>query len=263
MTYDIYQVDAFADRVFEGNPAALVPMEDYPADRVLLQIAQENNLSETAYIINQGRGSYKIRWFTPGGEVALCGHATLAAAYVIWHELGDSHKELVLDSPSGPLSARRLADEAILIGLPADHPTKIDRDHPIATYLGCDIVELWRGRDDLIAVVDGEATVRSVTPNYRQIAELDARGVIITSRGASTDIVCRSFYPAYGIDEDPVTGSAHSVLTPLWTKTLRTNVFTSEQVGPRGGKVECIYRGSSVALIGQAALYMRGQIYVP
>lgn len=262
MMYPIYQVDAFASKVFGGNPAAVVIVDTYPDDAMLQAIAAENNLSETAYLLAKGHDRYDLRWFTPKAEVALCGHATLAAAHVAWEELGHAAKTLVFDTKSGPLIVNKLS-AGYLLDVPSDHPRKIPMPSAIHTMLGTQISAVYQGRDDLLCVAADQAAVSAARPDYRAIAELDTRGVVLTSRATDTDICCRCFYPALGINEDPVTGSAHAALTALWTFELRQNVLTSEQLSLRGGHLTCIYKGDRIAILGDAVTYLRGQIELP
>lgn len=261
MTYTMYQVDAFADRAFTGNPAAVVILPSFLPDAILLAIAEENNLSETAFVIKQADGLYDLRWFTPQAEVRLCGHATLASAHVVRHHLDDTSPSLRFNTLAGQLVAQA-HDGKIMITLPADHPRPVAAIPHIADLLSCAVTQLYRGIDDYIAMVASIDELRDLTPDLRGIASLDSRGLIVTCRDGGTDIACRCFYPALGVDEDPVTGSAHASLIPLWTTIVNTNVFTSRQLSARGGHVDCVYKGDTVALLGGAYTYLEGTISI-
>ena len=259
----LYQVDAFTDRLFGGNPAAVVPVPDFPADPLMQSIAAENNLSETAFVVIRGKGKFDIRWFTPTQEVRLCGHATLAAAHVLFKS-GDKDLEklrfrttsagTITVVPAGEPGAYRLT-------FPADVPEKAKSSKKVRGALaGLKPREVYRGTDDLVVVLKNEEQVRSLDPNFHIVAQLKRRGLIVTAPGDEVDFVSRCFYPAYGIDEDPVTGSAHTVLTPLWAEKLQKKALTARQISPRGGTLHCELRGKKVRLTGRAVTYLAGQI---
>lgn len=258
----VYQVDAFTSTVFAGNPAAVCPLEEWLDDHTLQAIAAENNLSETAFLVPE-RDDYAIRWFTPLVEVSLCGHATLASAYVAFEKLGVPGAELVFRSRrSGCLPVRRAAD-LLMMELPVRLPRPIDDPPDIAGALGVLPQDAFTSEEgDLLVVLASEAEVRAVSPDLGQIAAWPYRGVIVTAPGDDCDFVSRFFAPAVGVPEDPVTGSAHCVLAPYWGERLGRRELLARQVSRRGGELMCEHRGHRVGIAGHAALYMEGTIYV-
>jgi PhzF family phenazine biosynthesis protein len=259
MRLRLYQVDAFADRLFAGNPAAVVPLERWLPDAALQAIAMENNLSETAYLVPQGE-RFALRWFTPAREVDLCGHATLAAAFVAYGPLGFAADRICFDTASGELTVTR--DGAWLwMDFPADPPAPVEAPLALAQGLGAMPREVL-GATDYLAVFDSEDEIHALAPDFRTLAQLERRGVIATARGRDADFVSRFFAPKYGIDEDPVTGSAHCTLAPFWAARLGRRELTGQQVSKRGGVVRCVDRGTRVRLGGQAVSYLEGEIVV-
>ncbi len=259
----IYQVDAFADAVFTGNPAAIVPLDAWLTDEIMQKIAMENQLSETAFFVRTESG-FDLRWFTPVFEVDLCGHATLAAAHVIFSELGTAGEEIVFETRSGVLKVENVSG-GYRMDCPVDEISVVSDDQ-VSSALGISVVELYRGKDDFLAVVANEGEVRALTPDFRRLAELDARGVIVTARADAADncdFVSRCFFPKYGIDEDPVTGSAHKTMAPYWSGELGRRKLRALQISLRGGQVGCEVVGSRVALSGSAVTFLRGEIEVP
>lgn len=257
MELAIYQVDAFAERVFEGNPAAVVPLESWLDDDVLAAIANENNLSETAFLVPDGE-RYQLRWFTPEAEVDLCGHATLASAHVLFEHLGYTGEEIVFDSRSGELRVARVD-----IGLELDFPAVRQREFGIpdglAEALGGSPRQAFEGAD-CMAVFGSEAEVRALSPDFRALARMPGRGVIATAPGDEVDFVSRCFFPQLSVDEDPVTGSAHCQLAPYWAERLGRDEMIACQVSARGGIVRCRVAGKRVKLAGPAADYLDGTI---
>lgn len=262
--YPIYQVDAFTDAVFSGNPAAIVPLDAWLPDEVMQQIAMENQLSETAFFVPDGE-KFQLRWFTPTVEVDLCGHATLATAHVILTELKKKSDEVVFSSRSGDLPVRKLED-GYTMDFPSDEVTATS-DELLSESLGAEVRELFRGRHDYLAVLKDEGEVRGLTPDYRKLAGLDARGVLVTAPAADPssdiDFVSRCFFPRTGIDEDPVTGSAHTTMAPFWSARLARNRLRAFQCSKRGGVVDCEVRGERVFLSGNAVTFLRGEISLP
>jgi PhzF family phenazine biosynthesis protein len=273
----IYQVDAFASRPFSGNPAAVVPLDEWLPDALMQEIARENNLSETAFFTPQG-ADFHIRWFTPGGEVNLCGHATLASAYVLFHELGYVRDQILFDSASGPLRVSREAaapsaagtaqsrDGAeiaarLTLDFPAWPPQPL-ADYPpaLAQALNCEILGVHEHRD-LLVELDNEATVRNLHPDFGLLGEL-RQCVIVTARGAVADFVSRFFAPHLGIDEDPVTGSAHTQLVPFWGARLHKNELYARQLSKRGGDLWCTWAGERVTIGGTCAFFLKGTISI-
>lgn len=255
-----YQVDAFADRVFAGNPAAVVPLEDWLDDRLLQAIAEENNLAETAYFVRTGE-RFHLRWFTPTTEVDLCGHATLASAFVLFSAMGYGAGEIVFDTRSGPLTVRR-DGEALVMDFPAQPPQPCEADFgQFEAALGARPVEILAGPDYFV-VLESQAAVAALRPDMALLSKLDRRGVIVTAPGETVDFVSRFFAPKYGIPEDPVTGSAHCALAPYWSTKIGKTRLQARQISKRSGDVSCALRGDRVLLGGQAALFMVGEIRV-
>jgi PhzF family phenazine biosynthesis protein len=261
MTQDlpIYQVDAFASEVFAGNPAAVCPLEAWLPDAVMQAIAAENNLSETAFLVKQGEG-YDLRWFTPAIEVDLCGHATLASAYVIAEHLAPDLDRVVFQSRSGPLTVTRQGD-LFTLDLPSMAPERDEVGPELVAALGTSPTELWRA-DKSMAVLADEAAVRAVDPDLAKVAALPGDGLIVTAPGDDCDFVSRYFAPHAGIPEDPVTGSAHCVLTPYWARRLDRQKLSARQVSARGGELTVEDRGERVLVSGKVAPYLEGRIHV-
>ena len=261
MEISLYQIDAFANQLFGGNPAAVCPLDDWLPDSLMLKIANENNLSETAFFVSQGT-DFQIRWFTPAIEVDLCGHATLATAHLIFSELGSSQERINFHSKSGPLSVAK-KDNNYIMNFPTDSLKKIDNIPKVLLEgLGILPTELYKGKDDYLAILPSEKNIIDLKPNFTKIAQLDARGLIVSARGLETDFVSRCFYPAAGINEDPVTGSAHTTMTPYWAKKLNKKLLTALQLSERGGQVQCEFLDDRVNLGGTAVTYLKGKIYL-
>lgn len=265
--FTLYQIDAFTEKLFSGNPAAIIPLDDWCPDELLQQIATENNLSETAYFIPADNiatdGGYNLRWFTPVAEVDLCGHATLAAAFVIFTELVTDTDIVRFDSRSGPLTVRRIGDQ-LCMDFPAIVTDAIETPTGLAEALGCEIKSAGIARGlDYVIEVESESTIRHLRPDFHALRAFDkARGIIVTSAGKSCDFVSRFFAPNLGVDEDPVTGSAHCALAPYWSERLSKTELKAQQLSARGGNVECRVTGDRVELIGSAVKYLEGQIRI-
>lgn len=260
--HTLYQIDAFTDQLFAGNPAAIIPLKDFWPDTLLQNVAVENNLSETAFIVPNDTG-YDLRWFTPAAEVDLCGHATLGAAFVVFTELNTSLDVVHFASRSGRLSVRREGD-VLCMDFPAITTDPIDVPDGLPAALGCEIRKagIARGLDYLIEV-ESESVVRSLKPDFTALRSFDAaRGIIVTAAGETCDVVSRFFAPRFGVDEDPVTGSAHCALAPYWSERLAKSELSAQQLSPRGGKILCRINGDRVDLVGQAVKYLEGQIIV-
>ncbi len=252
-----YQVDAFATRAFEGNPAAVCPLDSWLDDALLQAIAGENNLSETAFFVPSEKG-YRLRWFTPVKEVDLCGHATLATAHILFEKLGYAQPVIRFETRSGDLFVKKKG--ALLeMDLPACPPTPCTLPDLLADGLGRRPLEVWAA-DDYLAVFDSEATVRAITPNQALLGQLGLRCVVITAPGTEVDFVSRVFGPKFGIPEDPVTGSAHCALAPYWGKRLGKDVLSARQVSRRGGNVGCELKSDRVLLSGAAVTVMESDI---
>jgi PhzF family phenazine biosynthesis protein len=260
MKLPLYQVDAFASRVFAGNPAAVVPLERWLDDATLQAIATENNLSETAYFVG-GEGRYHIRWMTPASEVDLCGHATLASGWVVLNRLERGRTEVTFDSRSGPLLVRA-EGERLALDFPSRPPEPADGSlDAVAAALRARPSALLASRDYL-AVFGTEDEVRALRPDMALTAALDRMAVIATAPGRDCDFVSRFFGPAVGVPEDPVTGSAHSTLVPYWSQRLSKRQLYARQVSARGGELWCEDRGARVAIAGRAVPYLEGTIEI-
>lgn len=252
-----YQVDAFATRVFEGNPAAVCPLDAWLDDALLQSIAGENNLSETAFFVPTERG-FHLRWFTPTAEVDLCGHATLASAHVLFEILGYAKKQIRFETRSGELVVE--SDDGLLaMNFPARVPVSCAAPEALIEGLGHPPLEVMAG-DDYIAVFESEEMVRSLSPNFSKLQELDLRGVVATAPGAEVDFVSRFFAPKLGVPEDPVTGSAHCELAPYWAKRLGKDTLEARQVSKRGGNLRCELQANRVILAGRAVTFMVAEI---
>jgi predicted PhzF superfamily epimerase YddE/YHI9 len=257
MRIPIYQIDAFTDRLFGGNPAAVCVLDRWPADSLLQSVAAENNLSETAFLVG-GNGRYQLRWFTPKVEVDLCGHATLAAAYVVFREIEQALREVIFDSRSGELRVSR-ENELMTMDFPASHGTICDCPDLLTEGLGRNPLEVRRDAMYLCIFAD-EEDIRALQPDFSALAELDTLGVIVTAPGRSVDFVSRMFAPRVGIPEDPATGSAHCLLTTYWAARTGKTRFTARQLSSRGGELECELRGERVLISGRAVKYLQGEI---
>jgi PhzF family phenazine biosynthesis protein len=255
----IYQVDAFASSVFSGNPAAICPLEAWLPDDTLQSIATENNLSETAYFV-QKDGRFELRWFTPGCEVDLCGHATLASAHVLFTELGYGGDTLRFETKSGELVVRREGDR-LAMDFPSRPPQPVTPAPELLNALGGDVVEVLAARDYMVRY-GSEREVRALSPNLEALKNIDRFAVIVTAPGDGCDFVSRFFAPAKGVPEDPVTGSAHCTLIPYWAGKLGKTELHARQVGRRGGELFCKLAGDRVVISGHAALFLRGRILV-
>lgn len=254
-----YQIDAFASRVFEGNPAAICPLQAWLPDAVMQAIAMENNLSETAFFVQTGE-TFHLRWFTPVHEVRLCGHATLASAYVIFTILNARQDTIVFDTLSGPLSVTR-RDDWLEMDFPAQVPVACAIPQAVYDAFELQPVACLKAVD-YIVVFDDENFVRQVQPHIHALLPLDLRGVAITSPSSEYDFVTRFFAPHYGINEDPVTGSAFTQLVPYWAEQLGRQAFAAKQVSRRGGLVRCALAGERVRIAGQAVQFLEGMIEV-
>lgn len=255
-----YQIDAFTDHLFGGNPAGICPLSEWLPAETMQKIALENNQAETAFFVG-GEGRYHIRWFTPAVEVDLCGHATLASAYVIFRLLGYGGARIELDSRSGRLSVRRDGDR-LTLDFPADVTAPVAGPEPLVRGVGVAPLEAYKGKTDYMLVYGAEEDVAGMKPDFALIAGVPARGVIVTAPGRATDFVSRFFAPQVGINEDPVTGSAYTTLTPYWAGKLGRTELTAAQLSPRGGRLWCRLSGDRVEISGQARAYLKGEIEI-
>lgn len=264
MQLKLYQVDAFTERTFGGNPAAVVPLEDWLPDATMQAIALENNLSETAFFVPRGDGGFDLRWFTPLIEADLCGHATLGTAWVLFNRLGHADEAVTFHTRSGPLTVARDGDR-LAMDFPAQPPAREPAEiGDVAGALGV-APEAVFAAPYALAVLDSEETVRAVRPDFRRVAGLDIPELIVTAPGAEggdCDFVSRFFAPTGGIDEDPVTGSAHCILIPYWAERLGKTEMFARQVSARGGALWCALKGDRVSIAGYGAPYLEGTITV-
>ncbi|MDT8886184.1 PhzF family phenazine biosynthesis protein [Aquirufa sp. LEPPI-3A] len=261
MKIPIYQVDAFTNERFKGNPAAVCPLDVWLPDAVMQNIAAENNLAETAFIVPNGN-EVEIRWFTPTVEVDLCGHATLASAYVLFNELGFVGDQInFISHRSGPLSVTKNGT-ILALNFPVDSLLEIpvQAEHAIGLSHAPHIV--FKGRTDYLFVYDSEAEILALQPDFELLKSHDVRGIIVTAPGETTDFVSRFFGPACGVNEDPVTGSAHTTLTPYWAGVFGKTELTARQLSQRTGDLTCKLLGDRVEIAGEAVLYLRGVIEV-
>lgn len=261
MKLKIYQVDAFADKVFTGNPAAVVPLEKWLSEDLMQKIAAENNLAETAFFVQNEKGFY-IRWFTPTDEVPLCGHATLASAYVMFEILQYKEDKIVFECKSGILEVTKDMDW-LTLNFPVNALQKVDLNHDFEKAFGVNPVEMYQsnGGYDLLVFASDEEVI-NMKANFSEILKWDAKAVVVTSQGKDFDFVSRMFAPKIGVNEDPVTGSAHTRLIPFWSGRLGKTEMLAKQVSQRGGVLKCKMLGDRVEMSGQAILYLTGEIYI-
>lgn len=257
----LYQVDAFTDTLFSGNPAAVCMLDSRIDEKMMQCIGSENNLAETAFVVPRGK-DYEIRWFTPTVEVDLCGHATLASAFVLFNLLGYTEPSInFYSSKSGLLTVRRNG-ELLMMDFPTDRLELLseEKNTEIEKCIGMKPIETYKGKMDYITVIEQESELESLQPDLNEISKLKARGLVVTAKGSQVDFVSRFFAPQSGIPEDPVTGSSHTSLLPLWSERLSKTVFTARQCSKRGGQLVCEYQGDRCMIGGKARLYMTGEI---
>jgi predicted PhzF superfamily epimerase YddE/YHI9 len=261
MKITIYQVDAFTNERFKGNPAAVCPLDSWLSDAVMQNIAAENNLAETAFIVPSG-DHYEIRWFTPTVEVDLCGHATLASAYVLFNELGFVGDQIKFHSPrSGSLTVSRTGS-ILALNFPVDTLSELFLSPEFAIGLSQAPVKVFKGKTDYLFVYDSQAEILALQPDFEALKAHPVRGIIVTAPGETTDFVSRFFGPACGVNEDPVTGSAHTTLTPYWASVLGKTELSARQLSHRTGDLNCKLLGDRVEIAGEAVLYLRGEIEI-
>jgi PhzF family phenazine biosynthesis protein len=258
----IFQVDAFTEKLFSGNPAAVCILEKWLSDEMMQSIAAENNLAETAFIVSKDNG-FEIKWFTPAVEVELCGHATLASGFVLFNCLDYSGNEITFYSrESGVLKVSKQGNN-LFLDFPTDSLNSNKEFETLKKCIGIQPVEIFKGKMNYVAIVENEGLVRNLSPDFVEIEKLDAFGLIVTSKGNEVDFVSRFFAPQCGINEDPVTGSAHTSLIPLWSNKLDKKEMVARQLSRRGGKLICSYNGDRCLIGGEAQLYLIGEIYIP
>lgn len=260
-TLSIYQVDAFTDHVFGGNPAAVCILNHWLPSSIMQNIALENNLSETAFLVKESE-QYHIRWFTPTVEVDLCGHATLAAAHVLF----ENHLVLGVEidffsQRSGLLQVQKTENDWLTLNFPADYLTDVHHDEGLIAPFSIAPQKIYKGKTDYLMIYQKEGEVSALAVDFAALAKLDCRGVIVTAKGDNVDFVSRFFAPQSGVDEDPVTGSAHTTLTPYWSKVLGKKVLTAQQISSRMGVLKVEDAGDRVKISGTAITYLKGKIY--
>jgi len=261
MVIPLYQVDAFTSELFRGNPAAVCLLDSWPEDPLLQAIAAENNLSETAFLV-PADSDYELRWFTPGTEVALCGHATLASAYVLFEQLAWPGESIsFLTRMSGTLHVSRRED-LFELDFPTTPVASITPPPVLEEALGVTVEHVFSAGEDVMVVLDDEQQVKDLRPHLTLLSSIECRGVIATAPAAAVDFVSRFFCPRVGIDEDPVTGSAHCALTPYWSERLGKNEMQARQISARGGELYCANAGDRVTIAGRAVLYLSGTILI-
>ena len=259
MKLPIYQIDAFAEQAFEGNPAAVIPLDEWLSDKVMQALAEENNLAETAFFVPSNSG-FDIRWFTPNKEVKLCGHATLASAFVLFNILGYRADKIEFNSLSGPLSVSK-NNELLTLNFPSQIPEECEIPENIVKGLGRRPAECLRN-EDFVVVFENEEEVASIVPDHNYLKQVELRGVIVTAPSQEYDFIARFFAPKYGVPEDPVTGSAYTQLVPYWSNKLGKYKLNAKQISSRGGKLFCELDGDRVLISGKAIKYLEGEIEI-
>jgi len=261
MRLKMYIVNAFAESTFGGNPAAVIPLREWLTEDLMQQIAMQNNLSETAFIIPQ-EDDFAVRWFTPAVEVALCGHATLASAHVLYDHLVYKKDKISFHSKSGLLHVSKKDDGRLTLDFPADSVEKTALVPSIEQGLKTKPLEVYKGSTDYMVVLENQTAIEKLAPDFKILAQLKSRGIIATSKGDETDFVSRCFFPQSGIDEDPVTGSAHTVMAPYWANKLGKEKLTAIQLSKRKGYLECEMKADRVLISGNAKTYLEGDIFI-
>lgn len=261
MKLKIYIVNAFAETTFGGNPAAVIYLREWLTEDLMQKIAAQHNLAETAFIIPQ-EDDYAIRWFTPEVEVALCGHATLASAHVFYDHLGYKKDKITFHSQSGPLYVSQRNDGKLTLDFPADKATEAQSLPAFEQGLKVKPLKVYKGSTDYMVVLENQQAIENLSPDFRILAQLKARGIIVTAKGNEADFVSRCFFPQSGIDEDPVTGSAHTTLAPYWAAQLGKDRLSAIQLSKRKGYLECEIAGNRVLISGNAGTYLEGDIFI-
>ena len=257
---NIYQVDAFTNAIFKGNPAAVCPLENWISDNLMQNIALENNLSETVFFVKK-ESQFEIKWFTPTCEVDLCGHATLAAAHIIFSELNYLNEIIEFSSKSGILTVQKNKDWYTL-NFPSEEIKEIETPLVLKEALNVPILKTYLGKWKLLVVLENEEVIQQLTPNFSKLATLDSSGIIVTAKGNSVDFVSRFFAPKIGINEDPVTGSAHTLLIPYWSKKLSKTNLEAVQLSKRTGYLKCKYLGKRIEMSGNAITFLKGKLTI-
>jgi PhzF family phenazine biosynthesis protein len=261
MELKVYIANAFAENKFGGNPAAIVPLREWLSEDLMQQIAMQNNLAETAFIIPQGN-DYHIRWFTPAVEVKLCGHATLASAHVFFNHLGYNKDRITFHSKSGPLHVQKRSDGKITLDFPADEPVETKNPDAIEHGLNVKPLAVYKSSFDYMVVLNSQSEIENLSPDFNLLKTLPSRGTIVTAKGDDADFVSRCFFPQSGIDEDPATGSAHTVMVPYWAKKLGKTRLSAIQLSKRKGYLDCELDGNRVLMSGNAHTYLVGEFFI-
>ena len=260
MRLELFQVDSFTNKIFEGNPAGVIFSEFLP-NEVMQKIALENNLSETAFVSEQGN-DYRIKWFSPLMEIDLCGHATLAAAHIYFTEINrDADSITFISSKNGSLEVTR-KNNYLYLNFPVDQYAPISIDDDLINMIGETPIEAFKGRDDIMCIFEDESIIYNIEPNKSLLKLFPVRGLIVSAKSLDYDFVSRCFFPITGVDEDPVTGSAHTTLTPYWAKQLGKDSLLAKQVSSRGGELKCVLEGDRVIIGGEAVTYLKGFITI-
>ena len=256
----VYQVDAFTNQIFKGNPAAVCPLKEWISEDLMQSIAEENNLSETVFFVEHG-GRFDIRWFTPTSEIDLCGHATLAAGHIIYTEMNYGHSLIEFNSKSGRLTVEKKGEWYIL-NFPSEKITEMEKPSFLESALNSPVLKTYKGKWKYLVELESESAVQDLKPNFGLLSNLDANGIIVTAEGNKVDFVSRFFAPKIGINEDPVTGSAHTLLIPHWGEKLNKTKMLAMQLSKRTGFLKCEYLQDRVEMSGQAITYLKGTIAV-
>ena len=260
MRLELFQVDSFTNKIFEGNPAGVIFSEFLP-NEVMQKIALENNLSETAFVYEEDN-DYRIKWFSPLMEIDLCGHATLAAAYIYFTEINrDADSITFISSKNGSLEVTR-KNNYLYLNFPVDQYAPISIDDDLINMIGETPIEAFKGRDDIMCIFEDESIIYNIEPNKSLLKLFPVRGLIVSAKSLDYDFVSRCFFPITGVDEDPVTGSAHTTLTPYWAKQLGKDSLLAKQVSSRGGELKCVLEGDRVIIGGEAVTYLKGFITI-
>ena len=260
MRLELFQVDSFTNKTFEGNPAGVIFSEFLP-NEVMQKIALENNLSETAFVYEEDN-DYRIKWFSPLMEIDLCGHATLAAAHIYFTEINrDADSITFISSKNGSLEVTR-KNNYLYLNFPVDQYAPISIDDDLINMIGETPIEAFKGRDDIMCIFEDESIIYNIEPNKSLLKLFPVRGLIVSAKSLDYDFVSRCFFPITGVDEDPVTGSAHTTLTPYWAKQLGKDSLLAKQVSSRGGELKCVLEGDRVIIGGEAVTYLKGFITI-
>ena len=260
MRLELFQVDSFTNKIFEGNPAGVI-FSEFLSNEVMQKIALENNLSETAFVYEEGN-DYRIKWFSPLMEIDLCGHATLAAAHIYFTEIDrDADSITFISSKNGSLEVTR-KNNYLYLNFPVDQYAPISIDDDLINMIGETPIEAFKGRDDIMCIFEDESIIYNIEPNKSLLKLFPVRGLIVSAKSLDYDFVSRCFFPITGVDEDPVTGSAHTTLTPYWAKQLGKDSLLAKQVSSRGGELNCVLEGDRVIIGGEAVTYLKGFITI-